>query len=56
MKLAILGPGKKFVGYTTERLLEEAKKEFRDVELIPVINVNLKTDKGISAVYGKKDL
>jgi ribosomal protein S6--L-glutamate ligase len=56
MKLAILGPGKKFVGYTTKRLLEEAKKEFKSVELIPVINVKLKTDKGINAVYNKKDM
>ncbi len=56
MKLAILGPSQKFIGYTTERLLEEAKKESKNVELIPVINVKLKTYKGIDAVYNKKSM
>jgi len=56
MKLAILGPGKKFIGYTTKRLMEEAKKGFKKVELIPIVNVKLKIYKGIDAVYGKASM
>ncbi|UCD07730.1 MAG: RimK family alpha-L-glutamate ligase [Candidatus Aenigmatarchaeota archaeon] len=56
MKLAILGPSENFIGYTTKRLMEEGKKEFKGVELFPIIDVRLKTHKGIDALYGKKSV
>jgi len=56
MKLAILGPGPKAMGYTTKRLLEEAKKIFKQVDLIPLMNIKLKADDGVDAIYEKKSL
>ncbi len=56
MKLAILGPSERVIGYTTKRLIEEAKKEFKSVELVPLISVKLKIEKGMDAIYGKKSL
>lgn len=56
MKIAIIGPGEKFIGYSTRRLIEEAKKEFKDAELIPIIDIKLKVDKDLDAIYGKKSL
>jgi ribosomal protein S6--L-glutamate ligase len=56
MKLAVLGPGPNVMGYTTKRLLEEAKKIFKQAELIPLIDVKLKVNDGVNAFYGKKSL
>lgn len=56
MKIALLGPGKDYIKYSTKRLLEEAEKEFKKVELIPVIGVKLKIAKELDALYGKKNL
>lgn len=57
MKFGVLGPKESEIGYSTKRILEEAKKEFKEAELIPVIDVRLKTDrKGIHAFYGKEAL
>jgi ribosomal protein S6--L-glutamate ligase len=56
MKLAVLGPGPSVMGYTTKRLLEEAKKVFRQTELIPLIDIKLKVNDGVDAIYRKKSL
>ena len=56
MKLAILGPSPNVMGYTTKRLIEEAKKIFKQVDMIPLVEIMLKTNKGIDALYKKKSL
>ena len=56
MKLAILGASPAKISYTTKKLLEEAKKEFKSVEIVPVIKVKLKLNKGADAIFGKKSL
>lgn len=56
MKLAILGPSKSKLGYSTERLIEEAEKVFKKVDHVPVIDVKLKVGKEMDAVWGKKSL
>lgn len=56
MKLAVLGPGPRVMGYTTKRLLEEAKKVFKQTELIPLIDIKLKVNDGVDAIYEKKSL
>ena len=57
MKFGVLGPKESEIGYSTKRILEEAKKEFKEAELIQVIDVRLKADrKGIHAFYGKEAL
>lgn len=56
MKLAILGPGENFIGYTTKRLLEEAKKADLDTKFISVVDVKLGVDDKIDAIYDKKSL
>lgn len=57
MKFAVLGPRETEAGYSTKRILEEARKDFKSVELIPAIHVRLKTDnKGLYIFYNKEDL
>lgn len=56
MKLAIIGPEQKFIGYTTKRLLEEAEKADIDTKLIPLVEVKLKADENLDAIYEKKSL
>jgi len=56
MKLAILGPSPKVIGYTTKRLLEEAEKADIDTKFIPLVDIKLKIDNGLDAVYEKKSL
>ncbi len=56
MKLAILGPSKKVIGYTTKRLLEEAEKADIDTKFIPLVDVKLKVDKNLDAIHEKKSL
>ena len=56
MEMAILGPGKDAASYTTKRLVEEAKKQFRKFQLIPVAEVMLKVNEGMDALWGKKSL
>jgi ribosomal protein S6--L-glutamate ligase len=56
MKLAILGPGKGSIGYTTNRLLEEGRKVFKRVDLIPIIEAVLKVEKDIDVLYENKSL
>ena len=57
MKIAVLGPKESEIGYSTRRILEEGRKEFRNMKLIPVIDVMLRTDrKGIHVFHGKEDL
>jgi ribosomal protein S6--L-glutamate ligase len=56
MKVAVMGPPPEFAGHSTKRLLEEAKKQFKKVELVPVADVLLSVGKKPSARFGKKDL
>ena len=56
MKLAILGPGENHIGYTTKRIIEEAGKLFKQVELVPLVDIKLRVNDGIDATYGKKSL
>ena len=56
MKLAVLGPSKSAMGYSTKRLIEEARAARIRTEHIPVIEVKLMVNKKIDAVYGKKSL
>ncbi|MBN2330422.1 MAG: RimK family alpha-L-glutamate ligase [Candidatus Aenigmarchaeota archaeon] len=51
MKLAILGPGNDAAGYTTKRLLEEARKQFKKACLVPVAEVMLKVNDGMDAMW-----
>lgn len=57
MNIAVLGPRESEVGYSTKRIVEEAKKEFKKAKFMPLIEVILKTDrKGLHAFYQKEDL
>jgi ribosomal protein S6--L-glutamate ligase len=56
MKLAILGPNPNSIGYTTKRLLEEAEKAVIDTRFVPLVEVKLKVDKDLDAIYEKKSL
>lgn len=56
MKLAILGSGENVIGYTTKRILEEAKKADLDTTFISVVDVKLKVDDKIDAIYDKNSL
>jgi len=56
MKIGVLGPGENAIGYSTKRILEEARKEFKNVKLIPIIDVKLKIEKTLEAHYNKEDL
>ena len=55
MKLAILGPGENASAYTTKRLIEEARKEMKVIQ-IPLVDVELKIDKKLDALYKKESL
>jgi ribosomal protein S6--L-glutamate ligase len=56
MKIAILGPGKDASGYSTQRLVEEAKKQFKKSELVPLSEVMLKVNDGMDALWDDKSL
>jgi len=56
MDFAVLGTGMKNAGYSTKRVLEEARKEFKKAELIPVIQVKLRVNGELDALYGKKSM
>ncbi len=57
MKFAVLGPKESEIGYSTKRILEEGRKEFKQAKLIPIIDIRLKTDrKGIHVFYEKDAL
>ncbi len=56
MKFAILGPAPEFTGHSTKRLLEEANKQFKHVDYIPIRDVVLNVGKKASAKIGKKSL
>ena len=57
MKFVILGPSPSKSGYTTQRLVDEAKKVFKKVEQIPIIDVKLELGEGkLDAVYKKESL
>ena len=57
MRLAILGPSPGKSGYTTQRLLDEARKVFKKVEQIPLIDVRLVLGDGkLDALYKKDSL
>jgi ribosomal protein S6--L-glutamate ligase len=56
MKLAVLGPGIKAMGYSTKRLIEEAKAAGLKTEHIPLVEVKLSVNKKSDALYKKKSL
>ncbi len=56
MKVAILGPSPEFAANSTKRILEEAKKQFKKAELVPVSDVVLSVGKGGTATIGDKNL
>jgi ribosomal protein S6--L-glutamate ligase len=56
MKLAVLGPGKKSMGYSSKRLIEEARAAGLKTEHIPLVEVKLMVNKKTDAVYKKKSL
>lgn len=56
MKLAILGPGNDAAGYSTKRLLEEARKQFKKASLVPVAEVMLKVNDGMDALWDSKSI
>ncbi|MFQ5648013.1 MAG: RimK family alpha-L-glutamate ligase [Candidatus Aenigmatarchaeota archaeon] len=57
MKLAILGPSPAKSGHTTNRILDEARRVFKKVEHIPLIDVKLELGGGrLDAVYKKDSL
>ena len=57
MKFAVLGAREGEVGYSTKRILEEARKDFKEAKLVPLIYVRLKTDKkGLHAFYEKDSI
>ncbi|MBL7206038.1 MAG: RimK family alpha-L-glutamate ligase [Candidatus Aenigmarchaeota archaeon] len=55
-KLAILGPSKNKIGYSTKRLIEEGKKVFKGCKLVPLIDVQLKIEKGLDVIYDGEKL
>ncbi len=56
MKLAVLGPGVRAMGYSTKRLIEEAKTAGIKTEHIPILEVKLVVNDKTDAIYGKKSL
>lgn len=56
MKIAILGPTPTASSYTTKHLYEEAKKVFKNVDHVPMVDVKLTVDKHIDATYGRNSL
>jgi ribosomal protein S6--L-glutamate ligase len=56
MKLAVLGPGKTAMGYSTKRLIEEGKNAGLKTEHIPVVEVKLVVNKKTDALYKKRSL
>ncbi|MFC2143847.1 RimK family alpha-L-glutamate ligase [Candidatus Aenigmatarchaeota archaeon] len=56
MKLAIIGPEQKSIGYTTKRLLEEAEKADIKTKFIPLVDIKLVADSKLDAIYEKKSL
>ncbi|MFH1445622.1 MAG: RimK family alpha-L-glutamate ligase [Nanoarchaeota archaeon] len=55
MRMALLGPREAASAYTTKRLIEEARKEMQ-VKQIPLVDVELRIDKKLDAVYEKESL
>lgn len=53
MNICILGPKEKSIRYSTRRLLEEAKKNFK-VDLVHASKVKLKITNGIDVSYNEK--
>ena len=56
MKLAILGPSEEKIGYSTKKLIEEGKKVFDEVVLIPALDVKLRITNELDAIYKGKSL
>ena len=56
MKIAVLGPSTKAMGYSTKRMIDEAKIAGLKPEHVPVIEVKLVVDNKLDAVYKKKSL
>lgn len=56
MKIAIMGPDKGAASHSTKRLAEEAKKQFKKCDIIPVAEVTLRLDDTMDAKWEKKNL
>ena len=58
MKLCITGPGEKNIAHTTKRLMDEARKEFKQVDYAPILEIqlHLESKKGMDVLYEKKSL
>jgi len=56
MKLAVLGPNAKAMGYSTKRLIEESKAAGFRTEHVPVAEVKLMVNNKIDALYKNKSL
>jgi len=56
MKFALLGPSPQFAAHSTKRLLDEARKQFKHVEHVPLTDVVLEVGKKPRALYGKNAL
>ena len=56
MKLAVMGPGKSYMGYSSRRLIEEAKLARIKTEHVPIVDVKLIVEKRVDALYRGKSL
>ena len=56
MKMAVLGPGAKAMGYSTKRLIDEAKAAGFKTEHVPIVDVKLVVDRKADALYRNKSL
>ena len=56
MKLCVLGPSLKAMGYSTKKLIDEARKAGFKVDHVPVIDVKLIVDNKLDAVHNKTSL
>ena len=58
MKICITGPETRHASHTTQRLMEEAKKEFGKADYVPILEIQLRLDskKGMDALCEKKSL
>jgi len=56
MKIAVLGPNARAMGYSTKRLIEESKAAGLKTEHVPVVEVKLVVNDKIDALYDNKSL
>jgi ribosomal protein S6--L-glutamate ligase len=56
MKIAFLGPTTGLMSYSTKRLIDEAKKQFKSVDIFPVQDAVLKVNGGMDVIWGRKKI